>query len=111
MALEKEKALLQTAIEEMNSNRDIAGHRCHQMEKKAKNFDKIVAEWKSKIDSLQAELDQTQVECRQYSTELFKVKTVYEETQQQLEAVRRENKALSNEIKDIMDQGRHSELA
>ena len=30
------------------------------MEKKAKNFDKIVAEWKSKIDSLQAELDQTQ---------------------------------------------------
>ena len=24
------------------------------MEKKAKNFDKIVAEWKSKIDSLQA---------------------------------------------------------
>ena len=57
---------------------------------------------------LQAELDQTQVECRQYSTELFKVKTVYEETQQQLEAVRRENKALSNEIKDIMDQGRNS---
>ena len=61
--------------------------------------------------SVQSELDQTQVECRQYSTELFKVKTVYEETQQQLEAVRRENKALSNEIKDIMDQGRHSELA
>ena len=61
--------------------------------------------------SVQSELDQTQVECRQYSTELFKVKTVYEETQQQLEAVRRENKALSNEIKDIMDQGRHSELS
>ena len=27
VALEKEKAHLQTAIEEMNSNRDIAGHR------------------------------------------------------------------------------------
>ena len=53
-------------------------------------------------------LGSSQVECRQYSTELFKVKTVYEETQQQLEAVRRENKALSNEIKDIMDQGRWS---
>merc|ERR1711937_1050353 len=34
----------------------------------------------------------------------FKVKTVYEESQQQLDAVRRENKNLSNEIKDIMDQ-------
>merc|ERR1711999_22574 len=33
-----------------------------------------------------------------------KVKTVYEESQQQLDAVRRENKNLSNEIKDIMDQ-------
>ena len=60
---------------------------------------------------IQAELDQTQVECRQYSTELFKVKTVYEETQQQLEAVRRENKALSNEIKDIMDQARNSVMS
>merc|ERR1712158_277399 len=78
--------------------------RCFQMEKKAKNFDKVVTEWKNKIDALQAELDQTQVECRSYSTELFKVKTVYEESQGQLDVVRRENKNLSNEIKDIMDQ-------
>merc|ERR1712106_1231077 len=74
------------------------------MEKKAKNFDKIVVEWKQKIDSLQAELDQSQVECRSYSTELFKVKTAYEETMLMLDNVRKENKNLSNEIKDIMDQ-------
>merc|ERR1711885_129792 len=36
--------------------------------------------------------------------ELFKVKSAYEETVIQLEEVRRENKCLSNEIKDIMDQ-------
>merc|ERR1711971_708822 len=48
--------------------------------------------------------DGSQVECRSYSTELFKVKTAYEETMQQLDCVRRENKNLSNEIKDIMDQ-------
>merc|ERR1711981_1464442 len=41
---------------------------------------------------------------RSYSTDLFKVKTIYEESQQQLDGVRRENKNLSNEIKDIMDQ-------
>merc|ERR1719378_1156723 len=67
------------------------------MEKKAKNFDKVVVEW-------QGEIDQSQVECRSYSTELFKVKTTYDETNSQLEAVRRENKNLSIEIKDIMDQ-------
>merc|ERR1712020_291775 len=38
------------------------------------------------------------------SSELFKVKSAYEETMLQLEEVRRENKTLSNEIKDIMDQ-------
>merc|ERR1711976_377531 len=48
--------------------------------------------------------DQSQVECRSYSTELFKVKTAYEETMAQLDQVRRENKNLSNEIKDIMEQ-------
>ena len=35
MALEKEKALLQTTIEEMNSYRDIAGHRCRPEEEEA----------------------------------------------------------------------------
>jgi len=38
------------------------------------------------------------------SSELFKVKSAYEESIIQLEEVRRENKMLSNEIKDIMDQ-------
>merc|ERR1712170_165240 len=36
--------------------------------------------------------------------ELFRIKSAYEETVLQLEEVRRENKTLSNEIKDIMDQ-------
>merc|ERR1712165_540330 len=38
------------------------------------------------------------------SSELFRVKSAYEESIAQLDEVRRENKALSNEIKDIMDQ-------
>merc|ERR1719474_1684516 len=85
MALEKEKMKLQSDIEEMSGLLDDSQAKCFQMEKKAKNFDKIVIEWKNKIDNLQADLDQTQVECRSYSTELFKVKTVYEESQQQLD--------------------------
>merc|ERR1711977_790943 len=38
------------------------------------------------------------------SSELFRVKSAYEESVLQLDEVRRENKGLSNEIKDIMDQ-------
>merc|ERR1719158_1712541 len=74
------------------------------MEKKAKQFDRIVGEWKSKVDGLGMDLDNAQKETRNVSSELFKVKSAYEESIIQLEEVRRENKMLSNEIKDIMDQ-------
>merc|ERR1719323_1932060 len=74
------------------------------MERKAKQFDKVISEWKTKVDSLSYDLDCSQKETRNASSELFKIKSAYEETVLQLEEVRRENKTLSNEIKDIMDQ-------
>merc|ERR1739838_355783 len=73
-------------------------------EKKARQFDKIVGEWKKKVDGLGMDLDVAQKECRNASSDLFRVKSAYEESLAQLEEVRRENKGLSNEIKDIMDQ-------
>merc|ERR1711923_695295 len=76
----------------------------NQMEKKARHFDKIVIEWKRKVDGLAMDLDVAQKECRNASSELFRVKAAYEESVAQLDEVRRENKSLSNEIKDIMDQ-------
>merc|ERR1712088_1013551 len=74
------------------------------MEKKAKQFDRIVGEWKGKVDGLGMDLDNAQKETRNISSELFRVKNAYDESVIQLEEVRRENKLLSNEIKDIMDQ-------
>merc|ERR1711970_1602934 len=71
---------------------------------KAKQFDKVIGEWKGKVDRLSYDLDVSQKDTRNASSELFKVKSAYEETILQLEEVRRENKTLSNEIKDIMDQ-------
>merc|ERR1711962_1639011 len=81
------------------------------MERKAKQFDKVIGEWKAKVDRLSYDLDVAQKETRNASSELFKVKSAYGETVLQLEEVRRENKTLSNEVKDIMDQiseGGHS---
>merc|ERR1711972_312029 len=43
-------------------------------------------------------------ECRNYSTELFRMKACYDESLEHLDTVRRENKTLSDEIKDLMDQ-------
>merc|ERR1711881_108020 len=73
-------------------------------EEKAKHFDRVVVEWKHKVDGLGMDLDVSHGECRNASSELFRVKSAYEESVSQLDEVRRENKVLSNEIKDIMDQ-------
>merc|ERR1712095_197530 len=78
---ERAKGKIHAEIEEMNINLDQAQILNNQMEKKARHFDKIVIEWKRKVDGLAMDLDVAQ-----------------------LDEVRRENKSLSNEIKDIMDQ-------
>merc|ERR1739848_946960 len=109
--VEKAKAKLQSELEAMLMNLDQAQVMNAAMERKAKQFDTVINEWKQKVDSLTFDLDVTQKETRNISSDLFKIKSAYEETVMQLEEVRRENKTLSNEIKDIMDQiseGGHS---
>ena len=64
---------------------------------------RVVGEWKHKVDGLTMDLEAAQNETRTVSAELYSAKNAYEESVLQLEEVRRENKALSIEIKDIMD--------
>merc|ERR1711936_39304 len=98
--VEKAKLKLQAEIDSMNAQTDQAHILNSSMEKKAKQFDKIVGEWKLKVDGLGMDLDVAQKECRNASSELFRVKSAYEESILQLDEVRKENKVLSNEIKD-----------
>jgi len=102
--VEKAKAKIAGETNEMTNALDQAQVLNAAMDRKAKQFDKVIGEWKSKVDRLSFDLDVSQKETRNASSELFKVKSAYEETVLQLEEVRRENKTLSNEIKDIMDQ-------
>jgi len=102
--LEKAKSKLSADAQEMAIQLDQAQILNAAMEKKAKQFDRIVGEWKAKVDGLGMDLDNAQNETRNVSSELFRVKSAYDESVIQLEEVRRENKMLSNEIKDIMDQ-------
>merc|ERR1712021_111505 len=103
-SIEKAKGKLHGEINEASVNLDQATILNNLMEKKAKQFDKRVGEWKAKAAGLGMDLDVAQMECRNASSEVFKIKNAYEEGVAQLEEVRRENKVLSNEIKDIMDQ-------
>merc|ERR1712149_4739 len=73
-------------------------------EKRGRTFDKVIGEWKAKHDDLVAEVDASNKECRNYASDLFRVKAGLDETTQQLDIVKRENKNLADEIKDLLDQ-------
>jgi len=104
ISLEKAKAVLMTEFDNMAHETEQAKNAAAAADKKQKQFEKIINEWKVKVDDLAGEVDASQKECRNYSTELFRVKACYEENLEQLDGVRRENKVLSDEIKDLMDQ-------
>merc|ERR1711863_100339 len=93
--LDKAKNKIQVDIDEMSAQADQAHILNASMEKKAKQFDKIVGEWKQKVDSLGMDLDVSQKDCRNASSELFRIKSAYEESVLQLDEVRKENKCLS----------------
>merc|ERR1711872_844511 len=73
-------------------------------EKRAKNFDKVLGEWLSKANDVQAEVAASQDEGRNYSSELFRLKAAQDEATEQLDIVKRENKNLADETKDLLDQ-------
>merc|ERR1712158_222325 len=73
-------------------------------EKRGKNFDKVLGEWQSKAADVSAEVAASQDEGRNYSSELFRLKAAQDEALEQLDIVKRENKNLADEIKDLLDQ-------
>merc|ERR1712025_1385247 len=74
------------------------------IDKRSKNFDKVVGEWKVKADDMTAEVEACNSEFRNYSPEVARLKSAFEETQEQMDVVKRENKNLVDEIRDLLDQ-------
>ena len=64
----------------------------------------MISEWKAKGDDLGSEIQASQSECRNFSSEYFRVKSANEEIAEHLDTVKRENKNLAEEIKDLLDQ-------
>merc|ERR1719357_775086 len=73
-------------------------------EKRSKNFDKVLGEWQAKAGDVAAEIEASQNEGRNYSSELYRLKSAQDEAVEQLDIVKRENKNLADEIKDLLDQ-------
>merc|ERR1712223_957995 len=101
---EKSRARTEAELEELSMEYERTHAAAMITEKRGRNFDKVVGEWKAKADDLMAELDACSSECRNFNAERFRVKAALDESSEQLDIVRRENKNLADEVKDLLDQ-------
>merc|ERR1712036_144789 len=101
---EKSKARLGSDLDDISMEYERVHAAALITEKRAKNFDKVLGEWQTKAGDVQAEVAASQDEGRNYSSELFRLKAAQDEAVEQLDVVKRENKNLADEIKDLLDQ-------
>merc|ERR1712004_486911 len=103
-ATEQSKGRMEVELEDLQLEYERVHAAAIITEKRGKTFDKVIGEWKAKHDDLVAEVDASNKEARNVNSDLFRVKAGLEETTQQLDIVKRENKNLADEIKDLLDQ-------
>merc|ERR1711892_872600 len=101
---EKYKSRIQNEFEDISLEYERVHAATIITEKRAQNFENVVGEWQAKASDLQAELEASNNECRNYNSELFRLKASWEEATEHLDVVKRENKNLAEEIKDLLDQ-------
>merc|ERR1719400_2785461 len=101
---EKSKSRLGSDLDDISMEYERVHAAALITEKRAKNFDKVLGEWLSKATDVEAEVSASQDEGRNYSSELFRLKAAQDESTEQLDIVKRENKNLADEIKDLLDQ-------
>merc|ERR1711863_172432 len=101
---EKSKVRLSSELEEISMEYERTHAAALITEKRGKNFDKVLGEWQAKAADVAAEVEASQNEGRNYNSELFRLKSAQDEALEQLDIVKRENKNLADEIKDLLDQ-------
>merc|ERR1711892_1212689 len=85
---EKTKHRIEAELEDMQMEYERTHAAAVITEKRGRNFDKVLGEWKAKADDLTSELEASRTESRNYSSEAFRLKASYEETTEQLDVVK-----------------------
>ena len=101
---EKSKSRLATDLDDVCMEYERVHAAALITEKRSKNFDKVLGEWQAKAGDIGCEIEASQSEGRNYSSELYRLKSAQDETVEQLDIVKRENKNLADEIKDLLEQ-------
>lgn len=101
---EKSSMRLQADLEEISADYERTHASGVINEKRGRNFDKVILEWSTKADDLTLEIDASHNESRNYNSELFRLRAAHGEATEQIDTVKRENKNLADEIRDLLEQ-------
>uniref|UniRef100_A0AC35UID6 Myosin motor domain-containing protein n=1 Tax=Rhabditophanes sp. KR3021 TaxID=114890 RepID=A0AC35UID6_9BILA len=102
--LEKTKCRLTADVEASRAEAELCANVINQLEKKQRAFDKICDEWRRRVDDLQNELDAAQRDARLHTAEAHKLRTQQDSINEQVEHLKRENKSLVLEARELSDQ-------
>jgi len=101
---EKQRNRLQMELEDVTLELERCSSVANAAEKKQRAFDKTVADWKHKVADMQHELEISANEGRGHANEVFRLRALVDESHDTVEALRRDNKALADEISDLTGQ-------
>ena len=102
--LEKPKVRAKAKLDDLNAECERPMTNSTTIEKRGRNFDGVVNEWRLTAGDLQNEITGSQADCHNYSSDYFCIKAANEEMLEHLDTARRENENLAEEIKDLPDQ-------
>lgn len=103
-SLELNKQRLQMEVEDLLIEVEEANKNALTMERKQKQFEKLIAEWKCKCEDFSLQLEASQKEARQSASDLAKLKDQNSESSEVIETIKGENENLAGVIKDLMEQ-------
>ena len=102
--VDKSKARMASDLDEMAMEYERVHAATLITEKRSKNFEKVQGEWQAKANDIFEEIQASQNEGRNFSSELFRLRAGHDEAMEHLDIVKRENKNLADEVRDLLDQ-------
>lgn len=103
-SLEKLRQKLSLQVEDLQLQVDASQQLSVTYERKLKTLDKVVTDWKTKVEDLSQQLEDTQKENRENAAQVFRLNSQLDQAKDEMESLRKENKNLTMEVKDLLDQ-------
>lgn len=100
-SLEKQQSRYSAEFKAARTDMEFSMRECEQREKKLKSGNKLMEEWRKRVDDLQSELEAAQRESKKQISKAHYLQTARDALQEQVEAFRRENKQLFSELDSL----------